>query len=298
MEQRTFSPTQAVKYGFKSFFNHFGLLIIVLAIAAIILGVLPAVLAYVFNPTLFNEFLILLKQPKPAFQNELMSLIAQHKLLFIVVAPVYYVLFCTLMAGLIRIFLDLVDNQLDGQAGLSSAKRLFSMAPYALQVTALSFCMFLLHKWDGIVWSIIKMISPSSSTPMDLIKDLSTVPAALISIAALIFTVFMVYIGLRLIFVLLSFVDEKKGIMPSFVHSWNITPGNVLKLILFFILMALVLVPLMLILIMLIALLTSNKYIIMISSTLIFICMFSVGMISLTHIYRKLSPKHISFETD
>jgi hypothetical protein len=247
---------------------------------------------------LFNEFLILLKQPKPAFQNELMSLIAQHKLLFIVVAPVYYVLFCTLMAGLIRIFLDLVDNQLDGQAGLSSAKRLFSMAPYALQVTALSFCMFLLHKWDGIVWSIIKMISPSSSTPMDLIKDLSTVPAALISIAALIFTVFMVYIGLRLIFVLLSFVDEKKGIMPSFVHSWNITPGNVLKLILFFILMALVLVPLMLILIMLIALLTSNKYIIMISSTLIFICMFSVGMISLTHIYRKLSPKHISFETD
>jgi hypothetical protein len=294
MEHRTFSPTQAVKYGFKALYNHVGLLLNIFLILVIILGGLLLVLGLI-NPAFSNELMIFAKQ-KMASQDEFMSFISRHKLFLIVVAPLYYVLFCTLMAGLIRIFLDLVDR------GSSNVKRLFSMASYALQVTALSFCMFVLHRWSSIFDGILKMINPHLLSKAHL-ETLSTTTKVLIAIPAILIMLFMFYISLRLIFVLLSFVDQKKGIVPSFVHSWNITSGNVIKLILFFILMGVVFVPLIIVISMALALVIGNNfpvsgYVIMIFFANAFLCMFSIGILSLTYVYRQLSPKHINFEID
>jgi hypothetical protein len=235
-QQRTFSIIEALKYGLNTFYDHFFLLIGAQLVLQAIEDGLP-LFAYAIYPSFKNDYTELqtkITQKLTMGATDLItgvdwiSLFSQHKSFLMIAFPFYYILISVVRFGLIQIGLDLFDS------GSSSLSRLFSWVSRAHKAIAVSLLFSLLGLISIAGFEVISKPLPYKAVTADslfllfllLITEVLSKPFLLFFYGLAAYYCFE-----RLSFTVSYLVDKNSSVYSAFVHSWKISSGNVLRLV-------------------------------------------------------------------
>lgn len=195
-QQRAFSVIQSLKYGLDTFYNYFFLLLCSQLIFQAILEGLPF-FACAFNPSLKHDYIRL--QTAISTGADWAYLFSRHTIFLLMMVLIYYILISIVSFGLIQISFDIFDT------GSSSVRRLFSWTSRGHKATVVNSLLLLFFVGFRLLSSLRLFLSAP-------------------------FYCLALYFSMRFSLVQESLVDQNRTIYGSFVHSWKLSSGNVLRL--------------------------------------------------------------------